>query len=126
VFLTFLWFSFQIKYEALAGRPLHLNLRRQAKIDAILTVLLWSAMTSFPFLTLNEMRPWFAIPFSYSMLCGVMNIAAWHLSTHATVTAAKALMEQVEHVSDSDGGSYSWSWITERTTIDSTLSLPPA
>jgi len=70
-------------------------------------VLLWSAITSFPFLTLNEIRPWFAIPFSYGMLCVVMNVVAWHLSGQVVVTAAKALMEQVEHVSDSDGGSYS-------------------
>jgi len=81
------------------GKPLHLNLKREAKIDTVLTLLICSTVTSFPFLTLQEIRLWFAIPFSYGVFCCVMNIGSWHLNGQALVTAAKALIEEVEHVS---------------------------
>jgi hypothetical protein len=67
-------------------------------------VLLSSSVTSFPFLTLKEIRPWFAIPFSYSVICCVMNLGSWHLSGEALVTAAKAQLEQFEHVSAAGSG----------------------
>jgi len=81
------------------GKPLLLSLRRRAKIVVVLALLICSAITSFPFLTLKEIKPWFAIPFSYGALCCVMNLGAWHLCGQGLVTAAKALIEQVEHVS---------------------------
>jgi protein-S-isoprenylcysteine O-methyltransferase Ste14 len=74
-------------------------LRRKAKIVVVLTLLICSAITSFPFLTLKEFRLWFAIPYFYGVFCCVMNTGAWYLCGQALVTAARALIEQVEHVS---------------------------
>jgi hypothetical protein len=61
-------------------------------------LLLGCLVTSFPFVMLNEIRPWYGIPFFYCVLFSVLNTGLWHANGLALVTAARKLMEDFEQV----------------------------
>jgi hypothetical protein len=46
------------------------------------------------------MRPWFIIPFFYCVFCGVVNAGMWYVNGLALITAAKALVERFDQVSE--------------------------
>jgi hypothetical protein len=68
-------------------------------IDVLFILLLVSVVTSFPFLTLTGIKPWYGIPFFYCILASVLNTALWRATGLALVTAARRLIEELEQVS---------------------------
>jgi hypothetical protein len=91
--------QFQREYEVVVGGPLDLNMRREVTLRIALILVICSAVTSFPYLTLREIRPWYAVPFFHRVCSCVLNTGMWHTNGRALVRAARALMGQLERVS---------------------------
>jgi hypothetical protein len=69
------------------------------KTEVFFILLIASVETSFPFISLNKIKLWYAIPFSYCVLSCVLNTGLWRAIGLALVTAARRLTEELEQVS---------------------------
>jgi hypothetical protein len=70
------------------------------RAEVVVLLLLVSAVTSFPFLALNDIRPWYGVPFFYCLLSSVLNTGLWRAKGLAIVTAARRLTQELQQVSD--------------------------
>jgi hypothetical protein len=68
------------------------------RAEVVVLVLLGSVVTSFPFVTLNDIKPWYGVPYLYCLLSCLLNTGLWRAKGLALVTAATRLTEELEQV----------------------------